>query len=1455
MSKTPLRSLKAIAVVAGLVIAQGAVLSQQSSPVRAANVGTNIQLYNNVYQSTAGTATTLTVVGSGFAANSFVNVIFNAAVGYNNSVAGVHATPPLSANPPWIAPIDTPATPGINGDVIETPPVLGIAPTGPITQTNSIAVLAKADGNGNLIGTVAQTCAPAVAPCPGAPAIIPVPANAAPGRYAITATDNSSSNNTATTAYTLTPNSTPGLSVASAAQSLYNGSTLGGSLNINIANGSEAANAVVQFALDDFLASHTGGAAFTGGPAATGPTFTQLGAAVPLKVLSCGGSTSVDPGPTFVTLPAFVTTGTTGCVASAAGGLTAQVQLKTDNGGATGIQTLSATSPAPLAFPDGVYTLVALSDQQQVAPVAPATTVTYTAPGALTHLYAGVQLDHTAARISLSSSQSAPGGSVSVRGLGFAANSTVQVIFGAQQAPIQGTGSPKFPTTAGCAFSLTDATFNGHYTAGALDTGAHVPNCLLTTVATDSTGSFNATVTLPGSTIATTAPGVILAEDFDQPSGAPGTLVAGAVHLNASAIAALGMTSTTTTATLQLSPNPAAVGSTVTFTGTGYTPFESVTLSISDSATGCVATNVATVQAGAALTSGGVANVAGSFIVPTNACTAVATAAGTKNAGITTTVTATGAQSGLITSNSLVIPPTAAAITLAPPPPATATTAVLTGTGFAANEPVSFSFGAADPFTGGASSLTVVVGQSDGNGNVTVNTPLPTGASSGLYSVTATGLNSGFTVTGLQNVVSSGILTVTPSTVLAGQTFVVNGSGFSNTGLNSLFSPQNGTGTLSVNFAPTPVAATQVAITTAGTFVFTGTVPLGTTPGTYTVQVSANVSGGASQVRTATITVSAGITPTLVITSGTTVRIGDTIPISATNFGASEPLTAELDYPATSPLSGTVVPGTLQPLGNASSTGSFTGTYTLSSSLPTLVPGQYNLVVRGTQTKLAASVLLTVNSASTSASGVTSIYFPEGFTGTTAGGSNANFSETLALLNANNYTTTYTVTYFIVGSTTPIVETGVITADSVITRTVNSDVPANSQVAAEVSSPAPLAAERTIYRTDATGAMLDASSSLGEQLDTVSAVPTGGENYLFASSDVQLTNEEYLTMLNPTATAATVTISILPETSISATTVPTIAPIVVTVPAMSRFTEPIRKALIASGLTHYGMSINSTQPVAIERVEYYGDGIGSGKYGASTKPAIAGMGFRQYLFGADYGTAPTSGGTAGVGTGSDLSEVDLINPGPAAAGSATVTVAFFDASGNAINSQQVQVDGQTRDTVNVNDVVGTQGNVFSVVVTSDKNILAELPVSFGGDPSKGGKFAVANPNGAAAGLTSVAFPNLSLTAYGSTAAISQTVNLYNPGAAPISVRGIYVSGSKTVVKTYTVAANSITAVNVNTDAASIAAGSPVGGIFQIVQNGSGTGNSFVASLTTNTPNYGVVTIDQGTYPTSAATGF
>jgi len=298
-------------------------------------------------------------------------------------------------------------------------------------------------------------------------------------------------------------------------------------------------------------------------------------------------------------------------------------------------------------------------------------------------------------------------------------------------------------------------------------------------------------------------------------------------------------------------------------------------------------------------------------------------------------------------------------------------------------------------------------------------------------------------------------------------------------------------------------------------------------------------------------------------------------------------------------------------------------------------------------------------------------------------------------------------------------------------------------------------------------------------------------------------------------------------------------------------TIPIRAKLTSSGLTRFGITVNSNVPLAAERVDYLGDGIGSGKYGTSTKPAGT-QSFRQYIFAADVAGFPSTGGNSAAGTGSDVSEIDIVNPGAASAGSATVTVSFFSASGAAINSQQVQVDGGTRETINVNDVVGTQPDVFSVVVTSDKNIFVERPTYYGGDPSKGGTFAIESPAGSPAGLTSVAFPYLDLTSSSGTA-ISQTVYLYNPGVNTITVRGVYATGGTTLVKTYQVKANSILAVYVNADAATLPKG-PLGGIFQVVSNGGGTSDSFVASVVSNSPDFKIVVGDQGTYPIGAVTG-
>ena len=409
----------------------------------------------------------------------------------------------------------------------------------------------------------------------------------------------------------------------------------------------------------------------------------------------------------------------------------------------------------------------------------------------------------------------------------------------------------------------------------------------------------------------------------------------------------------------------------------------------------------------------------------------------------------------------------------------------------------------------------------------------------------------------------------------------------------------------------------------------------------------------------------------------------------------------------------------------------------------------------------------------------------------------------------------------------------------------NTDVGNNVPVAAEVSSPAPLAATRIIARTTASGTALDSSSSLGQELNLAA---TGPFSYYFASGDIMPTNEQYLTILNPNSTAATITVNILPQTVVSSTTTPAVAAISLSVPANSRLTEPIRKDLQGKGFTQFGVSLSSNVPVAAERVEYYGDGIGSGKYGASAQPAASSTGL-QYIFAADTGTWPSTGGTAG--TGADVSEVDIINPAPATtSGSATVTVSFLDASGNPINSQQVQVDPSTRESVAVNDVVLTQGGVFSTVVTSDRPIYVERPTYYGGNPAKGGMYAAENPAGAPAGLTEVAFPYLDLT--NGTTTVSQTVYLYNPGTATIAVRGIYASGNQTVVKSYSVKANSITTVNVNADAGTLTGA--IGGVFEIVPSYSGSSESFVALSLSSQDGYKVVTGDQGIYPIQASLG-
>ncbi|HVA90539.1 MAG TPA: hypothetical protein VNL71_11945, partial [Chloroflexota bacterium] len=138
MSKTPLRSLKAIAVVAGLVFAQGAVLTQQSSPVHA-NAST---AFITVQQAPGvGGAQQLSVTGSGFTPNVPINVVFNAPQGYG---LASHAPEPFPAGGTESVPVSVANEGAVPGD----------------TTPESIPVAAPGVGGTSATQTLSETGAP-----------------------------------------------------------------------------------------------------------------------------------------------------------------------------------------------------------------------------------------------------------------------------------------------------------------------------------------------------------------------------------------------------------------------------------------------------------------------------------------------------------------------------------------------------------------------------------------------------------------------------------------------------------------------------------------------------------------------------------------------------------------------------------------------------------------------------------------------------------------------------------------------------------------------------------------------------------------------------------------------------------------------------------------------------------------------------------------------------------------------------------------------------------------------------------------------------------------------------------------------------------------------------------------------------------------------------------------------
>jgi len=780
-------------------------------------------------------------------------------------------------------------------------------------------------------------------------------------------------------------------------------------------------------------------------------------------------------------------------------------------------------------------------------------------------------------------------------------------------------------------------------------------------------------------------------------------------------------------------------------------------------------------------------------------------------AGVSQTVSAVGTTSGNV--GSAVLQGCATTLTVSSPTGnAGSTVQTVTGAGFGSGEVVSVTYylaSATTPVTFGAGAPGVTLAftataNTQGKFTGTITTPV----SFGNYIFRGVGVTTGLIATTAVSSTPTGLQSLT-GPVFPCQPFVIGATGG--------FSP---TEVITITGGVAPVTAT-VAI--SGGFNATLIAPANTPVGNLLLTVTSANRG--------VVTVNQPITvPTAVLSSSAgTVNFGSSVVITGSGYIPSQGVTLTTEFATPG---GTIVPN----IGNvttvtATAAGTFTSTYTVSPTV-SILNGGYQ--VRGTSscsTQNTATTPISVTPSTLPGFGAvgglpgptafpsTTIYFAEGYTGRFATNHRADFDEFISVLNPDNFTKTVTFTYQLQGSSTPVVTTTQIGPNTDILRLVNTDVGNDQIVSAIVSSPNRIAAERIINRTAPSG-KLDADSSLGNT--------SAGNTWYFAEGYTGASFQEYLTVQNPFSATATITVTFLPQSTPATTTQQE----TFTIPGNSRATRNIRAdylpyTLAGSGKS-VGLKVTSDQQIVAERVMYWGDGAGSGKYGASTKAGATGAA-KSFTFA--YGSAP--GAVAGnVGPAqmmNDESFVTVINPNPASLSDAVVLVSFFDAAGNPVGSKSITVSPQTRETIAVNSVINAGAPVsgpYYTTVSSDQPIFVEKPQYIGGSPNMGTHPGL-SPSGTVGGVTSVLFPNVN-TGTASGSAISETVFLVNTGAAPISVSGTYYTPSgAAVTKSYSVASSQLIVVNVNADAGGLPVG-PLGA--QYTSSG-----QFVAARVSSSP--------------------
>lgn len=299
----------------------------------------------------------------------------------------------------------------------------------------------------------------------------------------------------------------------------------------------------------------------------------------------------------------------------------------------------------------------------------------------------------------------------------------------------------------------------------------------------------------------------------------------------------------------------------------------------------------------------------------------------------------------------------------------------------------------------------------------------------------------------------------------------------------------------------------------------------------------------------------------------------------------------------------------------------------------------------------------------------TTFYFAEGYTG-------PGFNEYLTLMNTNTSAANVSVTYYFQGGAAPKTVSHPVNPQSRLTVTVNdaAEAGANQEVSMKVTSDLPILAERPIY--------FNWSGKTGGDVVVGASAPQTSLN--LAEGHVGGGFDEFLTILNPNAAAANMTITYYRGAGAP-------VPQTLQVAGNSRYTVHVNDLLPAG--TDDSVHIASDQPVVVERPMYFTIGSWTGGHDAVAVP--------------DSALSTTLNFAEGYVGNTFAEYYTILN---SSASTATVTITYFLKSGPPV-SKIVSIPASSRFTETVAADLPA-GSENSVQITSNVPLLAERPMYF-----------------------------------------------------------------------------------------------------------------------------------------------